>query len=548
MPQGPTEFRTRRQKTDPPGAVILPNPKQATEGAKAAVATPVAQPAEDGVLPDEEKLQRLPVAVVLGFGCRCVRRVLPIVKQFWPGIPPKHHLALRRSVAIAELVATTGTAEVPPLSAVDKAAKAAQLATRRNRPVGDPGYCGIAAVLAAEAILELRRSVNASGAVIVSRAAKVVQLCKQTAKEINEDHVATISAAINLDFETFCRISQLKHWDAHQLLPSDGLGPLWPHGTPAGWPPDETESNAQLFRPSARDPYDLEDRLAAELDAAFDDEQNEGPPSIEALQGAIERLLRRWAQVAVVLRLAERCVPLFDTSFPDASAKHVRAIHESLSHAKMAVTEAHHEVTMDGYAEDANAALPAVQECRLAYIGGYVAYAAAKAASVALSPVPTRPADLAFQALRAVSEIGLLLPAAFPPLCKAVESDIALFANAGYKGHWTDLTPVPADLLNKPLWPKGPPQGWPSVEKSAIIGQLMPGPPETVQGILGKLRIAAKESGLTYEQLGKRIGWDERYSRSNLSRILGEKSDNDPRLGTVLQIATALNIRLRDLL
>jgi transcriptional regulator with XRE-family HTH domain len=72
--------------------------------------------------------------------------------------------------------------------------------------------------------------------------------------------------------------------------------------------------------------------------------------------------------------------------------------------------------------------------------------------------------------------------------------------------------------------------------------------PETVTTVRGKLRRAAKESGMTQEEIGLRMGFAKDSARKAVSRLLNTGADYDPRLSTLLAFASALNCSLKELL
>jgi transcriptional regulator with XRE-family HTH domain len=71
---------------------------------------------------------------------------------------------------------------------------------------------------------------------------------------------------------------------------------------------------------------------------------------------------------------------------------------------------------------------------------------------------------------------------------------------------------------------------------------------ESAASVREKLRQAAKDSGLTLEAIGLRMGFSKGGARQAVSRLLNQESDHDPRLSTLLAFAKALNRALKDLL
>ena len=69
-----------------------------------------------------------------------------------------------------------------------------------------------------------------------------------------------------------------------------------------------------------------------------------------------------------------------------------------------------------------------------------------------------------------------------------------------------------------------------------------------VQEVRDKLRIAATESGLTQQEIGERMGLDQKDARKAVSRLLNPSIKYDPRLSSLLKFAAAIGKKLKDLL
>ena len=69
-----------------------------------------------------------------------------------------------------------------------------------------------------------------------------------------------------------------------------------------------------------------------------------------------------------------------------------------------------------------------------------------------------------------------------------------------------------------------------------------------LEAIRGKLRTAAKKSGLTQEQIGLAMGFSKSGARQAVSRLLSPETNYDPRLTTLLQFAKAVHRPLKDIL
>jgi len=72
--------------------------------------------------------------------------------------------------------------------------------------------------------------------------------------------------------------------------------------------------------------------------------------------------------------------------------------------------------------------------------------------------------------------------------------------------------------------------------------------PDSVTTIRERFRRAAKDSGMTQEEIGLRMGFAKDSARKAVSRLLNIEADYDPRLSTLLAFAKAINRPLKDLI
>lgn len=72
--------------------------------------------------------------------------------------------------------------------------------------------------------------------------------------------------------------------------------------------------------------------------------------------------------------------------------------------------------------------------------------------------------------------------------------------------------------------------------------------PVSVSTIREKMRRAAKQSGMTQEEIGLRMGFAKDSARKAVSRLLNLESEYDPRLSTLIAFADAVRCPLKDLL
>jgi transcriptional regulator with XRE-family HTH domain len=70
----------------------------------------------------------------------------------------------------------------------------------------------------------------------------------------------------------------------------------------------------------------------------------------------------------------------------------------------------------------------------------------------------------------------------------------------------------------------------------------------TVDSLRSNLRRAAEDSGLTYEEIGIRMGYKQTVARAAVSRLTNPKVDHDPRISTVLSFCDAVHKPLTEVL
>ena len=63
-----------------------------------------------------------------------------------------------------------------------------------------------------------------------------------------------------------------------------------------------------------------------------------------------------------------------------------------------------------------------------------------------------------------------------------------------------------------------------------------------------RLRVAAKQSGMTFEEIGLAMGYSKSSAKQAVSRLLNSHTGTDPRLTTLIQFAEAINTSLPQIL
>lgn len=70
----------------------------------------------------------------------------------------------------------------------------------------------------------------------------------------------------------------------------------------------------------------------------------------------------------------------------------------------------------------------------------------------------------------------------------------------------------------------------------------------SLKNIRDKMREAAKESGMTQEEIGLAMGFSKSGARQAVSRLLNPDSDMDPRITTLIHFAAAVDCSLAEFL
>ncbi|MAY75651.1 MAG: hypothetical protein CMJ31_13230 [Phycisphaerae bacterium] len=169
---------------------------------------------EQVTLPTEEELARLPRNAVVAYALRCAMRVRPLVEVYWPNAPRKQLAAIDRAITLVQAAVTnpasTSASELSHAAvAADAAANAADAAN----------------AAAARAALAAR----AAAAADTAHAAHAAHAAAAS-------NVAAANAAAGADYNTLAHLAREDGWADDTGIDVERLGPLWPQGTPAGWP------------------------------------------------------------------------------------------------------------------------------------------------------------------------------------------------------------------------------------------------------------------------------------------------------------------------
>ena len=215
------------------------------------------------------------------------------------------------------------------------------------------------------------------------------------------------------------------------------------------------------------------------------------------------RRLPRWARVAFAARCARRAQPIYQHFWPDAPEHHLRALDRAVRVAEQAAANAGPGVA----AEAADAAYAAASEAARGAPrdAADATYAAARAAHAAMAAGHADTTDAAYAAADAGLAAGQIA---------AVRQDFDTLLHLATNQRWTDDTPVPPSAFG-PMWPDGPPKGWPVDEFSKLVLKVTAPaniPPAELEADLVELytamndwHIARGGSGLSVEDFKKYV-------------------------------------------
>jgi hypothetical protein len=176
-------------------------------------------------LPTETEMGRLPWWAKVAFAARCARRVLPLFERAQPGTPEFKFRDLENFVERAELAATNAK---PDASRGDTDAVVYALEARlRNDHV---------ARAVARAVSRAIRAAEANPRIDILGIERVVWEVGESAVEAANQVGTDILPALRTDFDVLVRQSIVRKWSDDSPVTPDVFGPLWPNGTPPGWP------------------------------------------------------------------------------------------------------------------------------------------------------------------------------------------------------------------------------------------------------------------------------------------------------------------------
>ncbi len=175
-------------------------------------------------------------------------------------------------------------------------------------------------------------------------------------------------------------------------------------------------------------------------------------------------LLPRWSQVAFATRCARRVLGLLPQLWPDLLLDDVQTVEKSVAHAESIAATGRPDPGIKNVfklgAVDAAHKIAAEAQSRHHIGAGAVASAAATAMYAAYTDAVTRQTySTAYNAEFASSKLD-------PPvsITTIIRRDFDHIVKLAKQQTWTDDSPVPPSVFG-PLWPDGPPEGWPMLER-----------------------------------------------------------------------------------
>ena len=227
---------------------------------------------------------------------------------------------------------------------------------------------------------------------------------------------------------------------------------------------------------------DGEEALLGALDALTGDcdpdQWYRDPPDTSLPSEAEVAALPRWARVAFAARCARRVLPLFRTAWPDAPREYAEAVKRAIEVAERSAASAS---VGHGATEVARAADVVADAADAISSDGYAAAVAAAAANAADEVVD--PTQAAFNSAVVAFLNAVAATARFDGTSAAIAHDRHLITERVRFEEWDDEAPVSPDVFG-PLWPEGPPPGWPAdpdtpvhtgVELDLLVGERVKG-------------------------------------------------------------------------
>lgn len=172
--------------------------------------------------------------------------------------------------------------------------------------------------------------------------------------------------------------------------------------------------------------------------------------------------LPRWARVAFGARCAKRVLPLYRHFWRDARPDRVKALTRTVSDLEKWGIASYHPDTEAHDATENNATDSAVvvETIRVAVM------AASRHGSATADQDLIATSDVRAAATQAATAAQKIID-----LSSVIRRDFDHLAELARRQNWADDTPVPPEVFG-PLWPEGPPRGWPEEQDGLNQSEL----------------------------------------------------------------------------
>jgi hypothetical protein len=174
--------------------------------------------------------------------------------------------------------------------------------------------------------------------------------------------------------------------------------------------------------------------------------------------------LPRWARVALVARAVRRIQPLYLEGWPEAPLEFQEAIEAAIAEGELAASQGQPTPNLQaaglGAMEVYGEAPDAIRFSK-EYVNR-TPYAAARVSFAGRESKPSFADSGLYMALSAVRsfERASKRSGLMELFARLIWEDFKFAEASAKSGKWKSTTPVPADVFG-PLWPDGPPEGWP---------------------------------------------------------------------------------------
>lgn len=180
-------------------------------------------------IPTYDDIHALPRWAKVALVGRCVERAVPIIRHDWPELPQGALFLIASAGGLAEASALAAH-ETPALKETNRATEFVYQAEQAGHSAAAHAcaVCGIGSAIA-----------------MVADTRRTTQLVVDTIGHLADSfqaaglHPGIIVGSVWPDYAAVRTAAQQGGWNNDTPVEPDAFGPLWPHGTPDGWPEDD---------------------------------------------------------------------------------------------------------------------------------------------------------------------------------------------------------------------------------------------------------------------------------------------------------------------